>query len=144
MKKFTLILAFCMAFLLTVTAFAQDITVTVNGTVLETDVPAEIVSGRTMLPMRVIFEELGARVTWIEADRLIFATHGDTLLVLQIDNFNMNIQKTGSNENVVVELDAAPYISNSRTMVPVRAVAEALSANVDWIEESWTVVITTN
>ena len=42
----------------------------------------------------------------------------------------------------MVQLDAPPYIEMGRTMVPVRFVAEALGANVDWQEKSRTVIIT--
>ena len=50
---------------------------TVNGKVLATDVAPQLVNDRTMFPMRAIFEALGAKVTWIEQDELIFAVKND-------------------------------------------------------------------
>ena len=54
----------------------------------------------------------------------------------------MSVQKIGSSENITTELDTAPYLFNGRTMVPVRAVAEALDAKVEWDDATWTVIIT--
>ena len=53
------------------------------------------------------------------------------------------IQKIDAEAPIIVDLDTAPYIHNDRTMVPVRAIAEALEAEVDWVDETSTVVITT-
>ena len=146
MKKFILSIALCIAFILPQSAFAADgeITVTVNGETLNTPIPAQIVNGRTMLPMRSIFERLGAVVTWVDADKLIFATKGNTFITLKIGVPQMSVQTTESAENKVTELDTAPFIENDYTLVPVRAVAESLNANVEWIEESKTVAITLN
>ena len=57
------------------------------------------------------------------------------MLLLQIDNVKM--YKNG-NEKII---DTAPTIINSRTMVPVRAVAEAFDVSVDWDEKTSTVII---
>lgn len=120
----------------------EIITITIDGEKLETDVNPQLVNDRTMVPMRAIFEALGATVTWFEEDQLIFATKGDTMIVLQIGNAKMSVQKTVEEGVTAIELDTAPYLYNSRTLVPVRAVSEALNAKVDWVGETNTVVIT--
>lgn len=127
-------------------AFAADgeITVTIDGETLNTPIPAQIVNNRTMLPMRSIFEKLGAVVTWAGADQLIFAAKGNTFITLKIGVPQMSVQTTESTENKIIELDTAPFIENNYTLVPVRAVAESLSANVEWNGETKTVAITTN
>ena len=142
MKKLGLILLVCAALMLCVMTGAAEepITVKVNGAVLESDVPAQLVNDRTMLPMRAVFEALGATVTWIEEDQLVLAVRENTLITMQIGSQNMSISKDGQDSQLV--LDAVPFVTNDRTMVPVRAVAEALSAKVDWAEETNTVVIT--
>lgn len=142
MKKLFLSIIICLATLIP-SVYAQDITVNVNGEVLQTDVAPQIVNDRTMLPMRAIFEKLGATVTWMGADKLIFATKGSCMIVMQIGNNKMSVQRTDSEENNAVELDAAPYIYEDFTLVPVRAVAEALEADVEWVGETGTVNITT-
>ncbi len=126
-------------------AFAADneITVTVDGNVLSTPIPAQIVNGRTMLPMRSIFEKLGADVSWAGADQLIFATKGNKFITLKIGVPKMSVQSTESADNQVTELDAAPFIDSDYTLVPVRAIAESLDADVQWNEETRTVAIAT-
>ena len=65
MKKIiALILVLVFVFSLTVFAENDKITVIVNGSNVESDVPATIVDGRTMLPVRAIFEALGMVVSW--------------------------------------------------------------------------------
>jgi len=122
----------------------KDIDVVVNGEKLVLDVAPVIVNDRTMLPMRAIFEALGANVNWLPSSRIIIATKDDTMITLQIENDNMSVQKTTDTENTVVLLDAAPFILNDRTMVPARAVAEALRADVKWEPETRTVIVTQN
>lgn len=126
-------------------AFAADneITVTVDGNVLSTPIPAQIVNGRTMLPMRSIFEKLGADVSWAGADQLIFATKGNKFITLKIGVPKMSVQSTESADNQVTELDAAPFIDSDYTLAPVRAIAESLDADVQWNEETRTVAIAT-
>ena len=64
MKKLIITLIVCIALVSSITALAADeITVTVNGEVLETPIAPQLVNDRTMLPMRAIFEKLGAQVT---------------------------------------------------------------------------------
>ena len=142
MKKIGLILLICVALMLcAMTGMAEEpITVKINGAVLESDVPAKLVNDRTMLPMRAVFEALGATVTWIAEDQLVLAIRENTLITMQIGSQNMSISKDGQDSQLV--LDAVPFVTNDRTMVPVRAVAEALSAKVDWVEKTNTVVIT--
>ena len=141
--------------LLTGTAFAadengvfqpapKDIDVIINNEPLVMDVAPVIVNDRTMVPMRAIFEALGANVTWIPTDRLIVATQSDKVVVMQIDNTTMVLEKAGVDEKQLITLDAVPYILNDRTLVPVRAVSEALEADVKWSEATRTVIITKN
>lgn len=143
MKKLISLLLVCISMLMPASAFADEITVLVNGEQLVTDVAPQIVNDRTMLPMRAIFEALGANVSWVEKDRLIFATKGEYMIVMQIDNNQMSVQTVTSDENTAISLDVAPFIYNSRTLVPVRAVAESLDAQVDWVAETRTVIINT-
>lgn len=122
---------------------AEDgITVYVNGEEIVSDVPAMIINDRTVLPMRTIFEKLGANVTWMAEDQLIFATKGEDMMVMQIGNSQMSVQTIDEDCIEVVDLDTAPFVYNDRTFVPVRAVAEALDANVVWDSETQTVNVT--
>ena len=81
-------------------------------------------------------------MTWAGDDKLIFATKGKTFITMKIGVPQMVVQTTDSDESEVITLDTAPFIDSDYTLIPVRAVAEALSADVDWIDETRTVVIT--
>lgn len=142
MKKF-LILFLCLTIFMSVSCFAADreVTVLIDGEILATDTPPQLINGRTMLPMRAIFEAFDANVTWMGEDELIFATKDDLLIVLKIGAKEMSVQKASENVGKIVTLDVAPFLYNERTMVPARAIAEALGADVDWIDETSTVVI---
>ena len=119
-----------------------EITVKINGETLKTPIAAKIINDRTMLPMRSVFETLGANVEWAEADQLIFATKGNKLITLKIGYPKIVIQTTESDKSEVLELETAPCIDGDYTLVPVRAVAESLDAKVDWDGETNTVLIT--
>ena len=123
------------------TANPDAVTVLINGIELETDVPAQIIGDRTMVPMRAIFETLGAQVSWIPENQAIFATKGASLIVMKI-GVNTLAMSTIGGENKNVELDVPPQIVGERTLVPVRAVSEALGCNVGWDGDTRTVIIT--
>ena len=78
--------------LVNTTTFAGNVYVQLNGELIDfTDangnrVDAQIVNSRTMVPLRKIFELLGATVDWDNETRTAFAVKGDTSIKLQIDN----------------------------------------------------------
>ena len=145
MKKYILSLIMLLV-LLSPNAYAntREVTVKVNNSVIESTVPAQIINDRTMLPMRSIFERIGARVTWMETDKIIFATKGNLFITMQIDNNIMSVQEIGNDEIKKIDLDSPPFIKDDSTMVPVRAVAESLGCKVEWEHETYTVHISTN
>ena len=110
--------------------------VQINGNKMHFDVPPRIKYGKAMVPMRAIFEELGAEVTWDDTTKTVTATKDDLLVTLQIDNPILTV----NGENI--PLDVAPYIAGSRTLVPLRAIAESLHTDVQWDEGTKTVLIT--
>ena len=144
MKKYILSLALLFS-LLSANASAQEkaVTVKVNNFVIESPVAAQIINDRTMLPMRSIFERVGAKVTWIEEERIIIATKGKKLITMQIDNPVMSVQSIENDEIVKIELDSPPIIKDDSTIVPVRAVAESLGYEVEWDAQTYTVNIST-
>ena len=144
MKKYILSLIMFLI-LLPISAYAQtnEVTVKVDNLPVVSPVPAQIVNDRTMLPMRSIFERVGAKVTWVEADKIIFATKDSLLITMQIDNNVMSVQQIENDEIKKIELDTAPFIKDGSTMVPVRAIAESLGYNVGWDSQTRTVNINT-
>ena len=145
MKKYILSLIMLLV-LLSPNAYAntKEVTVKVNNLDIESTVPAQIINDRTMLPMRSIFERLGARVTWMETDKIIFATKDDLFITMQIDNNIMSVQEIRNDAIRKIELDSPPFIKGDSTMVPVRAVAESLGCKVEWEHETYTVYISTD
>ena len=114
---------------------ASDITIIIDGQVLETDVAPFIEDGRTLVPMRAIFEGLGADVSWNETDKRVTGTKAGIVVILHIGD------KTAIVNGQPMELDVAAKIYNSRTMVPGRFIAETLGAQVDWDASTRTVKI---
>ena len=144
MKKYILSLVLLFTVLsLNVYAQAKDVTVKVNNIVVESPVAAQIINDRTMLPMRSIFERVGAKVTWIEEERIIIATKGKKLITMQIDNPMMSVQSITNDEIVKIELDSPPIIKDDSTIVPVREVAESLGYSLEWDAQTYTVNIST-
>lgn len=111
------------------------ITICVNEETLQCDTAPFIENGRTMVPMRKIFEALNAEVEWNGETRTVTAVKDDSEITLQVDNYTM--YKNGAEET----LDAAPVIVSDSTFVPVRAVSQSLNASVEWLGETQTVYI---
>ena len=132
---FLLILIILLGFAPASVAMPPGITVTLNGVELMFDVTPRLIDGRTMVPMRAIFESLGAEVHWDSDSGTITATTGERVVIMQVGNTAM----TAGGDRV--ELDVPPLIINDRTLVPIRAVAEGLLADVNWIGETNSVEI---
>lgn len=125
--------------LMTTIANANDgISIIVDGNVVETDTSAQIIEGRTMVPLRAIFEALGADVEWNGEEKSIKAQKDNISISMKIDS---NIFVVDG--DMIFELDVPMQIINSRTMVPARAVAESFDCEVEWDSLSKTVIITT-
>lgn len=100
----------------------------VNGAEKSLDQPPVIMNNRTMVPIRFVSEAMGAKVQWNGKERTVTITLGKNIAVLKIDD--AKAQANGYD----VYLDAAPTIiaKTSRTVVPVRFVAETLGMDVSW------------
>ncbi len=123
--------------LMTFSASADGgIKVVLDGATLVFDVQPQLINDRTMVPMRKIFESMGAEVYWDGATSTVTASDGNTTVVMQINN---NVIKVNDSS---FTLDVPPVIVDDRTLVPVRAVAESFDADVQWIGETQTVEIT--
>ena len=135
MKK--LLVALLVVATLAMACFAQDITVTLNGQAIDfADQAPEIVEGRTLVPLRAIFEALGASVEWDQATKTVTSSMDDVTIKLTIGDNTLYRNDEG------VTLDVAAQILNGRTMVPARAIAEAYGVDVQWDAATRTVVLT--
>ncbi|MCD8100581.1 MAG: leucine-rich repeat protein [Oscillospiraceae bacterium] len=96
----------------------------------------EIIDNRTLVPLRAIFEAMGADVEWDQSTQTATSTRGGTTVKITIGANEM--YKNGS----AVAVDVPAQIINNRTMVPVRVIAEAFGADVQWNQNGRTVLIT--
>lgn len=94
-----------------------------------------IVNNRTMVPLRAIFETMGAEVNWDDATRTVTAVRGDVTISLAIGSDQLYVNGTA------VTIDTPAMIINDRTMVPVRAIAEAFGCEVNWNQTAKRVAI---
>ncbi|MDQ2991230.1 MAG: copper amine oxidase N-terminal domain-containing protein [Candidatus Eremiobacteraeota bacterium] len=115
-------------------ARADNVSVVVNGQVVGFDQPPIERAGRVFVPLRGVFERLGAGVVY--SNGLINATGNGRNISLRIGSTQAVIN--GQTQYV----DVAPFLVGSRTLVPLRFVAQALGAAVDWNQGSRTVTIT--
>lgn len=113
------------------------ITVLLNGKKIEFDVLPQLINGRTMVPLRFIFEALGAEVTWDDATQTAKGVKGDTTVTIKIGE--NALYKNGTK----VELDVPAQLVNDRTLVPVRAISESYDVQVGWDDATSTVSLTT-
>lgn len=114
---------------------ADGIKVMLNGKQLEFDVEPMLINDRTMVPMRVIFEALGAEVDWDGTTQTaIGITKNKTIKITIGKDYLLK------NNNIVV-LDSPAVVISDRTLVPVRAIAESLDCKVEWYGETQVVEI---
>lgn len=112
-----------------------SISVILNGKELSFDQPPYIENGTTMVPMRAIFEALGASVNYDTETKAITATKGSTVIKLFANS------DTATVNGKEVTLMSPVANKNGTTMVPLRLVSEALGAEVSWDAESKTINI---
>jgi len=119
--------------------FADEaIRVMVDLKTVPTAVPPYIKDGRTMVPLRVVAENLNASVEWIESDSRIDLTR-------KTDKIQLWIGKTEALKNKdTLNLDVSPEVVSGRTFVPLRFVAEALGAKVTWDDATQTAKVFSN
>ncbi|KAF1085012.1 hypothetical protein SPSYN_01148 [Sporotomaculum syntrophicum] len=114
---------------------AQPITVILNGKQLQFDVQPVVENDRVLVPLRTVFEALGAMVNYDATTETIIATKGQTRIRLQ------TLATHGFLNEEVIRLDALAKVIQGRTMVPLRFVSEAFGAEVEWDAVSRTVQI---
>jgi hypothetical protein len=100
------------------------------------DVEPFIVEGTTMIPLRGLFEEMGATITWHPENKKITVEADGTKIEFQIENNRVWVN--GQRYTTTV----APRIVNGRTFIPVRFVSEMLGYNVSWEGETQEIKIT--
>ncbi len=130
----------CSGNLLTVEAAPaaeNQITVMVDWDEVKFDVPPTIIEGRTMVPLRAIFEALEAQVEWDPGTKTVTGSRGNTDIRLVAGS------KLAEVNGKEVLLDVPATIISGRTLVPARFISEGFGANVSWDAKTRKVTILT-
>jgi hypothetical protein len=121
----------------TIPAFAAGpVSVTVNGNAANLNPPPTERAGRVFVPLRGVFEQLGASVVYQSG--VINATGRGHTISLKIGSQQATVD--GQQQNV----DVAPFIIGASTYVPLRFVSQALGASVNYDGSNRVVAINSN
>lgn len=124
MKKKALVFFMALAIVLAFVMPAGAAQVYVDGQDLDVITVSE--NGITLVPLRAIFQSLGATVNWDSETQTITAAKDQTTIKLQIGSY------TAYKNGQPVILQVAGKVVSGNTMVPLRFVSESLGANVEW------------
>lgn len=102
----------------------------VNGEIIEMEAAPFVKNGRTMVPVRVVAEGLGAELNWNQKTKEITFKQKKQTVVMTIGSDIAYIN------GKAVKLDQKAEIVKGRTTVPLRFVTEGLGANVEWVPET--------
>jgi len=119
----------------TVTPVHAAVRIVLEGEPVELTVPPRRIGGSYYVPLRGVFEHLGAEVRWIPERNAVYAKKDATTIEM-----DMASKRTTVN-GVVVPVDLSPVSVNYVTMVPLRFLAETLGYRVEWREAEHTIAI---
>jgi len=111
------------------------VTVYLDNVELYFDTEPTIKNGSTMVPMRKIFETLGTTIEWDNETKTVTSKSNDDIISLTIG------QTTAYKNGEEIQLDAAPFIQNDKTLVPIRFISESIGADVKWDQDNRRVLI---
>ncbi|MGC5325310.1 N-acetylmuramoyl-L-alanine amidase [Brevibacillus sp. SYSU BS000544] len=106
----------------------------IEGEQVQADVPPVIKNGRTLVPVRVIAEKMGADVSWDQTTQTAVINHEQQTIKLQLNS------KKAIVNNKAIQLDTPPQLIHQRMLLPLRFVGEALGSTVGWDDRSRTVI----
>lgn len=110
-----------------------DVTILINGTAIDKEPPARLVEGRVLIPLRKVFNALGADVVY--ENKIITATRGERVVIL-----SPNVNKA-TIDGQEIELDVPPLLFDAATYVPLRLVAQALGDTVNYDAATKTITV---
>ncbi len=118
-------------------AFAeQPITVKIKDVpVVFPDQEPVKLNDRVLVPMRAIFEALGATVVWNDINQTAVGQKSGKQVQITVNSTTVNIN------GKITPLDQPAILMNDRVLVPVRVIAESFGAKVGWDDTTWTVLI---
>lgn len=114
--------------------FVNSATSYVKGAETKLDVAPVVLNGRTFLPARFVAEQLGCVVSWDEATQTVLIEKDDLVIALVIGESAIRV----SGEYKAI--DAASFVTEGRTMVPIRAITEALGMQINYFDPGLIVI----
>lgn len=114
---------------------SRAISVYLDNKQLSTQVPPKNVAGTVLVPMRGLFEEQGARLSWNNASKTVTATKDHTKIIYRIG------ASTAQLNGRTVELEIPGQITEGHTLIPLRFASEALGNTVSWNSENQSISI---
>ena len=136
LKLRSLLMSLLLVILLSNSGFAaKGVDVYLHNQKLDMPVTGTVDEGRTLVPMRSIFESLEAEVEWLEDTKTVVATKDDRTLKLPIGS---NIAYV---DNQPVTLELEPIIKDGNTLVPVRFITETFGFETKWDGPSRSVLL---
>lgn len=109
--------------------------VLLNGNYMTFSQPPINNSGRILVPMRGIFEALGAKVDWDDKLRLVTGTFDEKIIRLTVG------ESVATVDGSEVKLEVPAVIENGSTLVPLYFITESLDAQVKWDANTNTAII---
>lgn len=132
MRKICPVIILALVLILTsAPAYAADNLIKVDGVAISSDVRPEMKNNRTMVPLRIISENLGAKVDWSNSE--VTLTKNKVKVTLKPNS------STAVNNGEKVQLDVKPYVKNNRILVPLRFIAETFGCKVNYTNSAVTV-----
>jgi uncharacterized protein YkwD len=116
----------------------DNVGVGINGHIVKVSPPARMLNGSTFIPLRGVFEAIGAKVEWFGDTRSIEVVKGNITVRLTIND------KTAYVNGEPITLSTAPFVSSEgSTYVPLRFISETIGAKVGWDTENFVALIVT-
>jgi len=133
MKKiFSAVIIACMLILtMSPAAYAAGNQIIIDGVAITSDVKPEMKNSRTMVPLRIISENLGAKVDYSNSG--VTLTKGKMKVTLKANS------GTAVKDGATVKLDVKPYVKHNRVFVPLRFIAETFGCKVNYSHSTVTV-----
>jgi len=105
-----------------------------------------IVNGRTLVPLRDVFEAIGFTVTWERETQTALLNQGHVNVSIQIGApyFSVAVYNPDSlaGHGVIIPLEVPAQIIGDRTLLPLRAVLESVGYQLQWDDATRTVYVT--
>lgn len=118
----------------------NQVRIVVNSEMINLDTPPEDMNGRTMIPIASFAKIMGYSLHYDNHDKTVSIGKDETTMKFYINKPNITISKLGSDEIEKV-LDVVPYQKDFRAYVPIRALCEEFGYDVQWDQDSRTVII---